>query len=56
MNETPNFNPIVINDKQIDVASHAKILGVNISSDLKWNHDISEVVKKARNAYFVFLS
>ena len=38
---------IVINDKQIDVVSHAKILGVNISSDLKWNHHISEVVKKA---------
>ena len=56
LNETPNFNPIVINDKQIYVVSHAKNLGVNISSDLKWNHDISEVVKKPRNAYFFSFS
>ena len=26
-NGTPNFNPIVIRDKQIAVVSHAKILG-----------------------------
>ena len=51
-NGTPNFNPIVINDKQIDVVWHAKILAVNISSDLKWNHHISEVVKKARKRLF----
>ena len=38
----------MIKDEQIDVVSHAKILGVNISSDLQWNHHISEVVKKAR--------
>ena len=50
--QTPSFNPIVINDKQIDVVSHAKILGVNISSNLKWNHHISEVVKKARKRLF----
>ena len=46
------INPVVINDKQIDVVSHAKILGVNISSDLKWNYHISEVVKKARKRLF----
>ena len=51
-NGTPNFNPIVINDKQIDVVSHAKILGVDISRDLKWNHHISEVVKNARKRLF----
>ena len=51
-NGTPDLNPIVINDKQIDVVLHAKILGVNISSDLKWNHHIAEVVKKARKRLF----
>ena len=51
-NGTPDLNPIVINDKQIDVVSHAKILGVNLSSDLKWNHHIAEVVKKARKRLF----
>ena len=39
-NGTSDLNPIVINDEQIDVVSNAKILGVNISSDLKWNHHI----------------
>ena len=51
-NGTPGLKPIVINDKQIDVVLHAKILGVNISSDLKWNHHIAEVVKKARKRLF----
>jgi len=41
-NGTPDLHPIVIIDKQIDVVSHAKILGVDISSDLKWIHHISE--------------
>ena len=39
-NGTSDLNPIVINDKPIDVASRAKVLGVNISSDLKRNHHI----------------
>jgi len=51
-NGTPDLNHIVINDKQIDVVWHAKILGVNFSSDLKWNHHISEVVKKAWKRLF----
>ena len=51
-NGTPDLNPIVINDKQIDVVLHPKILGVNISSDLKWNHRIAEIVKKAMKRLF----
>ena len=39
-NGTPDLSPIVINDKPNDVASRAKVLGVNISSDLKRNHHI----------------
>ena len=50
--ETLELDPIVISDKQIDIVSHAKILGVNVSSDLKWNHHIAEVVKKARKCLF----
>ena len=34
-NGTSDLNPIVINDKPIDVASRAKVLGVNISINLK---------------------
>ena len=32
--------------------SNPKILDVNISSDLRWNHHISKVVKKARKRLF----
>ena len=51
-NGTPDLKLTVINDTQIDVVSHAKILGVNISSDRKWNHRIVEVVQKARERLF----
>ena len=51
-NGTLNFNPLVINDKPTDVVSHANNLNGNISSGLKWNHHISEVVKKARKRLF----
>ena len=47
-NRTPDLNRTVINDKIIDVASRAKILDVNISSELKMNYYIVEVVQKAR--------
>ena len=50
--ETLELDPIVINDKQINIVSHAKILGVNGLSDLKCNHHIAEVVKKARKRLF----
>ena len=51
-NRTPDLKLTVINDTQIDVLSLAKILGVNISSDRKWNHRIVEVVQKARKRLF----
>lgn len=50
-------HPIVINDKQIDIVSHTKltkILGVKVSSDLKRNHHIAEIVKKASKRLFCF--
>ena len=42
------------NDKQIYVVSHPKILGVNVSSNLRWNHHIAKVVKKSRKRLFFF--
>ena len=41
-----SFTPIVVNGKSIDVVSSAKVFGVNILQDLKWNIHISEIVKK----------
>ena len=55
-NGTPDLKLTVMNDTQIDVVSLAKILGLNISSDRKWNHRIVEVDQKARERLFVFLN
>ena len=58
-NGTPDLNLIlhVIYYKPIDIASPAKILGVNISSDLKRNHHILEVVQRVGgSSCFVFLN
>ena len=38
---THNFPPIVINGKELSVSNSVKILGVTISSDLKWNEPVS---------------
>ena len=44
--------PILINDKPIEVVSNAKILGVTISKDLKWNIHILDIVKKASSRLY----
>ena len=43
---------IVVNGKAIDVVSSAKVLGVNISKDFKWNIPISEIVIEVSRLYF----
>ena len=42
----PQFEPVYINDIEIEVLKTVKLLGLNISSDLKWNCHVSEIVKK----------
>ena len=39
--------PITINDEAVSIVKHAKLLGVTISNDLKWNLHIDNVCKKA---------
>ena len=49
-----DFAPIVINGKAIEVVSTAKLLGLNISSDLWWNCHVTEISKKvASRLYFL---
>ena len=43
-----NIHAIKINGKEIDTVPQAKILGLHVSNDLKWNSHINEVIKKAR--------
>ena len=38
--------------KPIDIVSHAKLLGLNISCDLKWNVHISETVRKVSSRLY----
>ena len=35
------FDPIVINTKELCLAEHAKILGVTISNTLQWNNHVN---------------
>ena len=44
---SPTLDPVKVNDRSLEVVSSAKILGLNISDDLKWNVHITELVKKA---------
>ena len=41
-----DFAPIVINRKAIEVVSNVKLLGLNISSDLRLNCHVAEISKK----------
>ena len=41
-----DFAPIIINRKAIGVVSTVKLLGLNISSDLRWNCHVAEISKK----------
>ena len=43
----PNFDPNELNGEPLEIVTIAKLLGLNISNDLKWNNHISELVRKA---------
>ena len=38
-------HPLTINHKELEIVSHAKVLRVIISNDLKWNSHIECVIK-----------
>ena len=49
-----DFAPIVINGKAMEVVSTVKLLGLNTSSDLRWNCHVAEISKKvASRLYFL---
>ena len=43
-----SFDPVVVNGMPIALVTSAKILGLNISNDLKWNCHIDFIIKKAK--------
>ena len=52
---TTQFHPILINGNPIEVVECAKILGLHVSNNLKWNNHVHEIIKKALKRLF-FLS
>ena len=42
-----DFDPIIINNREIEVAPQVKLLGLTISNDLKWNSHVKNICKNA---------
>ena len=51
---TTCFNPVVVDGMPIELFATAKILGLNVSSDLKWNSHIDSIIKKAQKHLYSF--
>ena len=49
---TTSFDPVVVNGMPIGLVASAKILGLTVSSDLKWNSPIDPIVKKAKKRLY----
>ena len=47
------FEPIIINNKKIEVVRSAKVLDMKISSDLKWNEHIQYICKKVASRLYL---
>ena len=48
------FEPIIINNKEIEVVPSATLLGLSISNDFKWNTHVENVCKKfSSRLYFL---
>ena len=52
-NSRDNLDPIAVNNKNLEVIPTAKLLGLTISSNLKWNAHVSEIVSKAASRLFL---
>ena len=49
------FDPIIVNGEMLEVVDSAKILGLTVSNNLKWNNYIDQIISKARKRLY-FLS
>jgi hypothetical protein len=49
------FDPIIVNGEMLEVVDSAKILGLTVSNNLKWNNHIDRIISKARKRLY-FLS
>ena len=49
---TTSFDSVVVNGMPIELVASAKILGLNVSGDLKWNCQIDSIIKKAKKRLY----
>ena len=47
------FPPIEINGKPLEVVDEAKLLGLTITSNLKWNSHVNNIVLKSSNRIYL---
>lgn len=48
-----NLPPLTVNEQSVDLVKSAKILGVILSDDLKWNEHVSYIVKKSSKRLYM---
>ena len=48
----PQFSPIKIDNIEIDTVNQAKLVGITIQDDLKWDHNTDNILNKARKRLF----
>jgi hypothetical protein len=49
------FDSIIVNGEILEVVDSAKILGLSVSNNLKWNNHIDQIISKAqKRLYFLF--
>ena len=52
-NRSNMFVPIVVNGKELEIVSHAKIFRLTVSSDLKWTAHVKKIVSKATKRLYL---
>ena len=52
LKESKCKTPFVINDKEIEVVPQAKLMGLTIANNLKWNSYVKDVCKKVSNRLY----
>lgn len=53
MQNPPDAQPLQVCSKDLQIVDEVKILGVTISSNLKWDRHISNIVRKAGNKLYM---
>ena len=51
----PNFQQLTVNNYPVEHVNSAKLLGVMLSSDLKWNEHVAYIKKSSRRLYMLRL-